>query len=468
MDHEKTTRAGPDEVLIDPSQLSIGLFVRLNLGWVDHPFLFNQFRITKTSQIAEIQALGLAKVRCVPSRSTSKPLPPSETKAHSESTPRPSAPKAGAGAAATEVTDSTGATGDASAIETSASETSTSGDPPDTKAVPAAISAKAAHAKRIAEQRARIVECEQRYTHAASDVRKLMHNLHADSDKSVASARHVVGNIVDSFTESGEIVIHLMNEKLAEETSYFHVLNVMILSLLLGRELKLPPELLCVLGEGALFHDIGKTRVPDSVLRNSARNRHEEEFYRLHTVYGREIARELGSLSKPVSEIIEFHHETADGKGYPSGLAGQKIPVLARIVAITNRYDNLCNPLPGVEALTPATAVAKMFRDEANAWDATMLKHFIRLLGVYPPGSLVQLSNGNVGLVISVNHSDLLRPSVMIFDPDTPKDKAIVVDLKDDPDVTIDFVMKPGDLDKAAQTYLSPRRRMTYFHGKHS
>ena len=457
------TPAETDDTLwIEPDQLRPGMFVCLDLGWTDHPFVFNRFRIANTTQIEQIRALGLARVRWIPSRSTVDP----------RSAPAPAG--VDARAAPTQEAFTPAATDTAEAHDPTPPsllpagqgepDTDTGSIPDASDPTPSLHAEKNAQAQRVAAQRARIQACERAYTATASRIRGLMHDLHADTDRSVGAARELIGSIVDGFSGEGEIVIHLMNEKIAEESPYFHVLNVMILSLLLGRELSLPPELLRVLGEGALFHDIGKQRIPDPVLRNPRRNRHEEEFFRLHTVYGREMARELGGISPPARDIIEFHHEMVDGKGYPKGLKGNDIPALARVVAIANRYDNLCNPPSGIDAMTPATALARMFRDEAAAWDAAMLKRFIRLLGVYPPGSLVQLSNGNVALVITVNHADLLRPSVMVYDPDTPKEKALVVDLVDEPEVSIDLVMKASELDDAVQQYLAPRRRMSYYH----
>ena len=456
-----------DEIEIDPATLCPGVFVRLKLGWMDHPFMFNQFRITSAAQVEQIRALGLARVCYVPSRSVAKPL----DTAALQTRPAPGCAPTG--------TTTVAPAAEAGQPRPPAADASVASPSDSLSPLPAAPSAassaasapvreesgagKAQQARRIAAVRQRISHCERGYTEAAAQVRNVMQGIHAAPERAIGGARAVVTKMVEGFTADGEMVIHLMNEKLADETAYFHVLNVMVLSLLLGRELRLPPELLKVLGEGALFHDLGKLRVPDTVLRNPHRNRHEEEFYRLHTVYGAEMAREMGVMTAPVREIIELHHETADGKGFPRGLAGDKIPLLARIVGIANRYDNLCNPLLRADSITPAEALARMFREEASMWDVRMLQQFVRMLGVYPPGSLVQLSNGNVGLVVSVNHADLLRPSVMVFDPAVPKNDALVIDLTEEPEVQIDIAIKARELEPAALDYLSPRRRMSYF-----
>jgi len=456
--------AGDEQgVAIDPARLCPGLFVRLDLGWMAHDFMFNQFRITSATQVRELQALGLTTITYYPARSTARPL-------DLEGGVPSGAADAGAGAAGEGISHAEGAEGaedaeeGAGAGEALSPVEDGSGEAED----PAAprVSEKEVQAQRLAARRAEIAQCERRYAAAAAGVKSVMRDVFPAGDKAVSTARKLVGDTVDGLAEAGEIVIHLMNEKLADETAYFHVLNVMVLSILLGRELKLPPEILRVLGEAALFHDIGKLKVPETVLRNDKRNRHEEDFFRLHTTYGREIARELGGLAAAACDVIEYHHERMDGKGYPKGLSGQHVPLLARLVGITNHYDNLCNPLSLDAAMTPAEALTHMFRNESEAWDKAMLQAFIRLLGVYPPGSLVQLSNGNIALVVAVNHADLLRPSVMVFDPSIPREDALVVDLIEHADVQIDVVLNPRELDRAALAYLSPRRKMSYYHSK--
>lgn len=453
---------------IDPAQLCVGLFVRLNLRWIEHNFMFNQFRIGSEAQIRALQALGLKRITYFPERSTAQPLNLPRTTVPTAPTAPDARPPAQSPPAPPAEAVAPAEGSDAIAGDTPPAPGTTVSPPaPDTPAAPDAphpVPEKLAQFARLTAQRAEIARCEKRYSAAAAEVKSVMRNLFAAGGKAVETAHKLIGSMVDELPENGEIVIHLMNEKLAEETSYFHVLNVMVLSILLGRELKLPPDLLRVVGEAALLHDIGRQRIPEAVLHNEARNRHEEELFRMHTTYGREIAAKLEGLSPAALEVIELHHERIDGKGYPRGLAGNDIPLLARLVAVTNRYDELCNPISLTKARTPAEALGYMFRVESEAWDKTMLQAFIRLMGVYPPGSLVQLSNGNVALVVAVDHTDLLRPSVMIFDPTTPREDALVIDLISEPDVGIDMVLKPRDLDPAALAYLSPRRKMSYYH----
>ena len=412
----------PDELEVLPSQLQVGMFVRLPSGWMDHPFLFNQFRITSEKQLEILRSLGMATILYVPSKSIATPRP---APAVAPSAPVPAAP---------------------------------------TPEQRQAAEDKRKRVQRIEEQRIRISRCEKQYINTANQIRDVMRNLHAESERAVMVARELVGGVVDSFTAETELVIHLMGDRVVDENIHFHALNIMILSLLLGRACKLPPAAMRILGEGALFHDVGKARVPDTVLRNPNRNRHEEEFYRLHTVYGGEMVRNLGLLSPQAVAIVECHHETLDGKGFPKGLSGDKVPALARIVGLVNHYDNLVNPLQADKGMTPAEAMGHMFKAEQARWGAPMLQAFIRVLGIYPPGSLVQLSNGVMGVVVSVDHADLLRPSVLIYDPGVPKNEAMIVDLVAETDIKVDHVVPPGQMPPEILRYLAPRRRLSYYH----
>jgi hypothetical protein len=104
-----------------------------------------------------------------------------------------------------------------------------------------------------------------------------------------------------------------------------------------------------------------------------------------------------------------------------------------------------------------------MFRLENGKYDPVLMQHFIRSMGVYPPGSIVQLNNGLIGLVMGVNPGQLLQPSVLIHDPDVPKEEAIWLDLSEEPDLKVARTLRPGDLDKAVFEYLQPRSRVSYF-----
>lgn len=416
---------GVASVMVDVERLQPGIFVSLAEHWLDHPFMFNEFRISNQRQIDTLREMGLTQVRCVPSRSTAQLLP-----VRKASTPPPAPPA-----------------------------------PPSADEL-AAIEAKRQRIARVKATREDLARCEKAYARTAGAVRDLMQRLHASPQHAAELARDVVGETVETLLTSQDSVLHLIGQKRGDDNTNFHALNVMILSLMLGRAYGLDEEKLVALGTGALFHDMGKVRLPDAILRKgSQRNKAEEDFYRLHTVYGAQLAGDVSIFAPSTLDVIRHHHEHMDGSGFPDGIPAAKTSVLARIVAVANRYDNLCNAAEYGD-LTPAEVLSQMYGKESNWWDTTLLQRFIKNLGVFPPGSIVQLSNGVFGLVVAVNRSALLKPSVLIHDAAVPRSEANIVDLIDADDVRIERAIRRDTLSEEVLAYLAPRHQVIYFYDR--
>ena len=187
--------------------------------------------------------------------------------------------------------------------------------------------------------------------------------------------------------------------------------------MLMGKSLRLTDGEILDLGVGALLHDIGKLDLP-------ARVRHREEhftaseakFYEEHVTHGVSHALKMG-LSAGATLVIAQHHEHADGSGFPLKLGSERMTPASCIVALVNRYDNLCNPAVAAKALTPHEALSLLFAQGKNKFDPAILNAFIKMMGVYPPGSVVQLTDDRYGMVVSVNSSRPLRPRVVHRDP---------------------------------------------------
>jgi len=182
----------------------------------------------------------------------------------------------------------------------------------------------------------------------------------------------------------------------------------------------------------------------------------------MHCEFGVRLGKKLG-LPPGILAIILQHHEMADGTGYPAGARLEKIAFPARIVSLVNFYDNLCNPTDLAQALTPHEALSFMFGQRRTKFDAAILQQMIRCLGVYPPGSIVSLSNDVVGLVLSVNPTKPLRPWIMAYDAKVPKEEAILLNLEQETELVIAKALRPALLPPAIHAYLSPRQRITYY-----
>jgi HD-GYP domain-containing protein (c-di-GMP phosphodiesterase class II) len=265
-----------------------------------------------------------------------------------------------------------------------------------------------------------------------------------------------VGEMVNSFLSEKEALVHLMNLRAGAEDFCHHGLSTTILGMILGRECGLDTESMKKLGLGLLFHDIGKRYRSQKVL-------YTPNLLQLHPVFGEEMVSGTGRFSRDSVEIVRHHHERMDGKGFPDRLPGDRLSLLVRIASIVNAFDNCCNRPDPKTSLTPNHALAYLFAREKDRFDLQILSVFIHCLGVYPPGTVVQLSNDHVGLIASVNTRNPLRPSVLVHDEEIPKEEALLLDMNDTPDLAIVKSIHPRELDRDAFAYLNPQGRMTYF-----
>ncbi|WP_180124742.1 HD-GYP domain-containing protein [Rhodoferax sp. BLA1] len=405
---------------IDVAQLLPGMYIELEVGWLAHPFPTNQFKITSQKQIDTIRALGLQQVRINPAKST---LP---------------------------------------------------GDPQTATVIPLrparldaqeqALRQLEAEQRRqqLATQEREQIACERRFGQTARQYKQALEQVHSNPREVMTQCRGMVDGFVTDMLSSGESAIRLLSDSMGDKLA-LHPVNVSVIALLLGKQLGLNASELSDLGLAAFFHDIGKSELPDRVrwLEDSF-SAHEQKAYQEHVAHGVILGKRL-ELPPAALIAIAQHHEMADGSGFPKRILGESMSQLAKILALVNRYEGLCNPSRPAAALTPHEALALIFAQYRPRFDAAVLRAFIRMMGVYPPGSVVQLSDERFATVVSVNAARPLKPRIFVFDPRVPKHEALLLDLETMPDLGIKRSLKPGALPRAALDYLSPRQRICYF-----
>ena len=412
-----------DSPTITMDQLRIGLYVYLDLSWFQHPFAFSHFKIKSEDQITTIRGLGLRRVRYDPA------LSDANSPAQSTSPETPPQPAQDA--------------------------------QPDF--IAQALAAKHAMIERIRVQREAAARIENAFINSAKTVREVEKNLFTKPSETVRQATQLVTQIAESILCAPELAIHVMGDKMGGEELYFHSLNVTTLSMMIARDIKLPQQVVGTLGMGALFHDVGRKEIPNRILmKTEPLTQAEQHLYEMHCQYGTEIGQKL-QFPTAVLAIIREHHEQFDGTGYPQKLKGEAAGLLSRIVALANHYDELCNPPNIADALTPHEALSLMFAKLRSKFDPKLLQVLIRCLGVYPPGTLVQLSNGVIGMIATVNANKPMKPMVVIYDADIPKDEAILVDLARETDINIAKAIRPAHVSGEIYNYLSPRKRVSYY-----
>ena len=234
--------------------------------------------------------------------------------------------------------------------------------------------------------------------------------------------------------------------------------------MMLANEMKCNASQLKEIGIAALFHDIGKVNVPDKILtKTEPLTKPEQNFFELHTQYGVEIGEKAG-LSAVILDVIGNHHELMDGTGYPRKLKGAELSMPTRILSVANVYDNLCNPNDIRNAMTPHEALSFMYAHKRGQFDPAVIATMVKSLGVYPPGTIVKLSNEVIGLVMNVNIGKPLRPCVLVYDSEIPKESAIILDLSaESKDLNISSSIRPGVLPRMIFDYLNPRKHVNYY-----
>ncbi|GBG15841.1 uncharacterized protein NMK_3453 [Novimethylophilus kurashikiensis] len=389
---------------IHPDQLCVGLYVHLDLGWMDHPFTFSNFKIKNEDQIRKIRALHLKQIRYDPLRSDTEPL-----LERTMPVPKSAAPQ------------------------------------PVKQVDPEARS------RRMLALNQLVQNCERDFASDAHKVRNMTHNLMAHPASTRKDAELLVDRMLNSVITESEVVLHAIGSQQSQNENYVHALNVTVLALMLAKTMDMSVEDVRELGLAALFHDIGKAEGPTN-----------KSFIDMHCELGARAAQQAG-FSERIGKIILQHHEYVDGSGRPKHLKESQIDPLARLLVIVNDYENLCNPPNPADAMIPYEALSYMYVSTSQRYDGTILRLLIKSLGVYPPGSIVQLSNGTYGIVMTVNPAKPLLPYVLIHEPKVSRETPVIVDLSEEPGLTIKRCLSPIELPADVYEYLKPRKRISYY-----
>jgi diguanylate cyclase (GGDEF)-like protein len=194
--------------------------------------------------------------------------------------------------------------------------------------------------------------------------------LSRDVEVSVAGTLQILMAVVSAHDRNTNEHVHRM-VKLAEATA---------------QKLQQPEEELHLIRLAALFHDIGKVGIPDAILHKPGPLTSEEwVVMRRHPEIGRHILAQAGGIFEQLSHIVVAHHERWDGKGYPAGLAGEDIPISARIITVVDSYDAMISPRPYREPLSVEAARAELLRCAGSQYDPQVVEAFLSALGEPAP-----------------------------------------------------------------------------------
>lgn len=247
----------------------------------------------------------------------------------------------------------------------------------------------------------------------------------------VEMAKTAVSNCVQSIMNSPDALMWLTQLKNKDEYTSQHSMNVCVFSISLGRQIGLPDDSLEELGLCGMMHDIGKMKIPLEVLNKPGRLTPKElTIMQSHPTVGWKLLVKSDGMPGSVIDAAYGHHEAIDGSGYPRGLSGNRISPYTKIVAIADTYDAISSDRIYRKGKTHLEAISIMTKISGTQLDGPLVIKFIESLGIYPPGNIIEMTNGEVAIVIETNNAKKLKPKItMLLDENKKPVKPRLVDL---------------------------------------
>ena len=361
-------------------QLSIGTYVsRLDRPWEGTPFLFQGFTIESEDELAAIQRL----CRSVYAEVAVADAEDSRT---------------GAGKWNEHV------------------DKAVAPDPLHDASVALKTGAAPAAVKDTAPLRVELAAIQESYADAKRTVSDVFENLHLGRNLDVTELGSVVDWMVDSVFRNRDAMGWLARMKSMDDYLYSHSISSSVWALALGRHMGLDKATLSTIGMGAMLLDIGKTKLPAELLGSPEKPTEQEwVILRGHVDVGVELAKKTNGIGAEILTMIATHHERFDGSGYPQKRAGEDIPLAGRIAGIVDCYDAMISKRRYAKTVSTFDAMRTLTKLGGSHFQTELVELFIQAVGVFPTGTLVELSTGEVGVVIAQNRFRRLRPEVMLI-----------------------------------------------------
>ncbi|MFL0801504.1 MAG: DUF3391 domain-containing protein [Agarilytica sp.] len=267
-------------------------------------------------------------------------------------------------------------------------------------------------AQPLEEEIGRAKQLHQQVYSAVSSVMEQVESSH--NNIPIVETKRVASSMVDSVLRSPDAFSWLSRVREKDEYTYSHSVRSAVWAILFGRHIGMPKNELDILAMGVLLKDIGKTRLPEHLIYKTERNQTEQEAYEKFIDYGVDILRKVPDVKPRVTSVVKTHCERVNGSGFPAHLRGDKIPLLGKIAGIVTFYDETTNPRGQDKPLSPSKAVAKLYEQRGIEFQEELVVEFIRAIGLYPTGTLVELSTGEVAVVVEQNFDRRLKPVVMV------------------------------------------------------
>lgn len=410
-----------EERQVKVHELRIGMFVsRLDRPWTETPFALQGFLVRNSAQIDRLAEFCESVYIDIHKSTAAEPMPALQARA----------PGAPGGTVATGI----------GAIETAS--------PREATWIGATEYPRQAT---VEEELPQAVSAMQTVADRASEILDALRSGRSISREQITAA---VEPVVASLVRNPDAFFWLETLRKRDDYAYGHAINCCALAVAFGRYLGFPEMVLHDLATGGMLLDIGMTRVPESLLqRNGPLDAREMREVQRHVEEGLKLYDDTGLGNEDVRTMLRTHHERYNASGYPAGVPLLHIPLLGRIAGIVDSFDAMTSSRPYRPALARAAALQVLYRERGHLYQPELVEQFVQCLGVYPVGTLVELSTGEVGIVMAQNPTRRLRPKLMLLtNPDKRlRDKFLSLDLLnmrygevEDSDVHIVRSLDPG------------------------
>lgn len=253
------------------------------------------------------------------------------------------------------------------------------------------------------------------YDHAKQVVDRSLSALRLSHDINTTEVKTAVRSCVKSVIKNPNAMLWLTQIKNKDDYTAEHSLRVSVMAVALGRELELLEKELEDLGVAAMLHDVGKVKIPDEVLnKEGALTDEEYVIMKGHAGFGRQLLMSKSDVPPVAVDVAYSHHEHLNGRGYPRGVTAEKIPYFAKIVSVVDAFDAITSDRVYSNARSTLEALRILYECRGQQFDEDIVRAFIRLVGIYPPGHIVELTNGEAGIILSCQRNNKLRPKVIV------------------------------------------------------
>lgn len=354
---------------IPVERLRPGMFLHnLNAGWMSHPFIRNRFLVSDEPVILKIVEAGIHEVYIDTSRGLDDADAPTQAEVDDQLMEEMQA-----------------------AVQCEAPYRCTT------------VAEELANARRLRARATRVI-------------RMVMQDAKMGKALNLDDVDELVNEVIESILRNDSALLLLLRVRAQNDYTLVHSVAVCALMVTFCYALNCDRSQLHQAGVGGLLHDIGKVRIPVSVLNKPGRyNEHEYAVMRQHPQYGYDILSPQTGISAEALDVVLHHHERMDGSGYPDGLPGSEVGQLARMAAIADVYDAITSDRCYHTALPPTAALKKMWEWSKYHFDPVLMRAFMTAVGIYPVGTLVKLESGRVAVVVEPHESEVLKPKVRAF-----------------------------------------------------